>query len=77
MSKVKVKGQAFSLYVGEGGHKCYTNIYITVKILQMCQNQGSNSHELCKMFTFLLGLIENILFSSVYRTIISLTKYIF
>ena len=27
-SKVKVKGQAYSLYVGKGGQECFTNIYI-------------------------------------------------
>ena len=27
-SKVKVKGQAYSSYVGEGGHLCLTNSYI-------------------------------------------------
>ena len=27
-SKVKVKGQAYSSYVGEGGHLCFTNSYI-------------------------------------------------
>ena len=27
-SKVSVEGQAYSLYVGEGGHECFTNIYI-------------------------------------------------
>ena len=29
-SKVKFKGQAYSLYVGEGGHKCFTNTYIVL-----------------------------------------------
>ena len=27
-SKVKVKGQAYSSHVGEGGHLCFTNSYI-------------------------------------------------
>ena len=27
-SKVSVEGQAYSLYVGEGGHYCFTNSYI-------------------------------------------------
>ena len=27
-SKVKVKGQAYSAHVGEGGHLCFTNSYI-------------------------------------------------
>ena len=30
-SKVKVKGQAYSSYVGEGGHLCFTNSYIYIK----------------------------------------------
>ena len=29
-SKFKVKGQAYSSYVGEGGHLCFTNSYISI-----------------------------------------------
>ena len=31
-SKVKVTGHAYSLYVGEGGHWCFTNIYISLSV---------------------------------------------
>ena len=27
-TQVKGQGQAYGSYVGEGGHKCFTNIYI-------------------------------------------------
>ena len=34
-SKVSVEGQAYSLYVGEGGHKCFANRYILFYILDI------------------------------------------
>ena len=36
-SKVSVKGQAYSIYVGEGGHKCFTNIYILMLLTHATQ----------------------------------------
>ena len=44
-SKVKIKGHAFSLYVGEGGHYCFTNIYIFPK-----RPSGAPLHALSKLY---------------------------
>ena len=61
-SKVKVKGQAYSSYVGEGGHLCFTNSYILV-----CHATQSDEHKLdieLKQFYYILlaaYLIYNIM----------------